>query len=130
MKLLIAVGATPKTEEGPAAVKALLAAASEIRVMSPSVVGTFQWLSGDVDEARRIADDRLTEMLGRLEPSSTTTGSVGDELAENAFADIFRTFQADHVLLIAASTARLWQQRKVLDNLLESHGVSVTLVLV
>ena len=101
MRLLIAVGETPAEDTPPPAVAALLAVATEIRVMSPSLVGPLQWLDGDVDEARRIADDRLTDMLGRLGPAdASVTGVRGDELAGTALAGALRDFEADHATAI------------------------------
>jgi hypothetical protein len=131
VKLLIAVGETPGEERRPEAVAALIAAATEIRVLSPSLVGPLHWLAGDIDKAHRVAEDRLTEMLGRLEGAdATVSGVLGDELAGTALADGLRGFDADHVLLVAASSDRFWRRRKVLERLLDEYGVSVTIVLV
>lgn len=131
MRLLIAVGETPAEDTPPPAVAALLAVATEIRVMSPSLVGPLQWLAGDVDKARRIADDRPTDMLGRLGPAdASVTGVRGDELAGTALADTLRDFEADHAMLLAAPDDTLWHRRRVLERLLDDYGLSVTIVLV
>lgn len=131
MKLLIAVGETPSTTQPPAAIAALLAAATEIQVLSPSLVGPLSWLTGGVDRARLDADDRLNEMLGRLEGlEADAAGTRGDELAGTALSDVLDRFAADHVMLIASSSDRLWQRRKVLDRLLQERGLTVTIALV
>jgi len=50
---------------------------------------------------RRIADDRLTDMLGRLAPAdASVTGVRGDELVGTALADALRDFEADHATAI------------------------------
>lgn len=131
MRLLIAIAETPTAEQPPPAVAALIGEATEIRVLSPSLVGPLHWLTGDIDKARRIADDRLAEMLGRLEDADApVTGIRGDELAGTALAEGLQGFDADHVLLIAASSDRLWRRQKVLQRLLDQYGLSVTIVLV
>jgi hypothetical protein len=131
MRLLIAVGESPKEDTPPPAVAALLAAATEIRVLSPSLVGPLHWLTGDVDKAQRVAEDRLTQMLGRLEAADASVTSVrGDELTGTALADALRGFPADHALLIAASGDTLWRRRRVLERLLDEYHLSVTIVLV
>ena len=48
MKLMIAVGVTPDGEMPPG-IGALVAAATDILVMSPSIVGPLRWLAGGVD---------------------------------------------------------------------------------
>jgi hypothetical protein len=131
MKLLIAVAETPKEQTPPQAVSAILEAATEIRVLSPSIVGPLRWLAGAVDKAQRIAEDRLTEMLGRLEDTDAiVSGARGDELVGTAIADAMRGFDADHVLLIAAAGDTQWRRRHVLERLLDEYGLSVTVVLV
>ena len=131
MKLLIAVGEVPKVETPPPAIAAIVGAATEIRVLSPSLVGPLHWLTGDIDKARLVANDRLTEMLKRLEAADAPVSGIrGDELAGTALAEAFGDFDADHVVLVAASGDTLWRRRRVLERLLDEYGVSVTIALV
>lgn len=132
MKLLIAVGEVPSNETPPPPIAALLAAATEIRILSPSQAGPLQWLTGDIDKAQRVANDRLTEMLCRLDAAADVpvSGLRGDELAATALAEALGDFDADHVVLVAARGDSLWRRRRLLDRLLDDYGLSVTIELV
>jgi hypothetical protein len=101
MKLLIAVGDAVETVEGlPVGVSALLGDASEALVVSPSHVSRLEWLTGGVDNARRVADERLASVLGQLDDVGVEAqGMVGDELVGLAFDDALRDFAADHILI-------------------------------
>lgn len=130
MRLLIAVGkAASDAMEIPTGVSTLVNAASEILVLSPSLVGPLAWLTGEVDEARRTADHRLEEALSQLESTdASVAGMRGDELLRGAFDRAFRDFAADHVLIaVAASNRRIWQRQDVLTHLLDHYGVPVTI---
>lgn len=129
MKLLILAGDEPSAETPPAAVAALLDAASEVHVVAPSIVGPLHWLTGAIDDARHDADDRLTALLGHPDMPEGTSGTVGDELAGTSIADALRAFDADHVLVIAASGDGLWRKRRVVERLLDDHGLTVTIAL-
>jgi len=70
-------------------------------------------------------------MLGRLDDSGIAAeGTRGDELAGTALGEALDRFDAEHVILIAATTDKLWQRRQVLDRLLQERGLSVTIALV
>jgi hypothetical protein len=84
-----------------------------------------------VDKAQRIAEDRLTEMLGRLEEADAPVSGVrGDELVGTAIVDALRGFNADHTLLVATAGDTQWRRRRVLERLVDGYGLSVTVVLV
>jgi hypothetical protein len=132
VKVLIAAGtAASDPTDVPESVRQLVDSASDVRVLSPTLVGPLQWLYGDIDEARRIADDRLEVILGQLESVGVAaSGRVGDESARDAFEDAIRQFGPDHIL-IAVATSRYNRRRlhDVVDHLLEGFRLPVTIFL-
>jgi hypothetical protein len=133
VKLLIAVGDAVETvQDLPAGVAALLGDASEALVVSPSHVSRLEWLTGGVDNARQVADERLASVLGQLgEVGVEARGMVGDELVGLAFEDALRDFVADHILigLRPADRAR-FRRQQVIDRLLERFDIPITVFLV
>jgi hypothetical protein len=133
MKVVLAVGETVQTvEDLPPGVLLLLDGATETVVMSPSHVSRIEWLTGGVDEARRVADERLNTVLGQLDDSGVDAeGTVGDELVAAAFDDVLRDFAADHVLIALRRADRArFRRRHVIDRLLERYDIPITVFLV
>jgi hypothetical protein len=131
MRLLIAAGAdAPKSVEVPRGISILVGNASEVVVMSPSLVGRLDWLTGDVDEARQIADDRLQTAVELLASSidAPVEGVRGDEVLTTALDDALRDFPADHLLVVvSAANQKVWERQGVLDHVLEHHRLPVTI---
>ena len=131
MKLLIAAGDAPTGETSvPAGIRILLDGADEILVMSPSLVGPLDWLTGDVDHARHMAKERLAAVLGRLsDADASTSGVVGEELLATELGDAIREFGPDHILLVvAASNTGPWRKQRVLEKLLDRYPLPVTVM--
>ena len=62
--MLIATGGVAASEEGlPRLVRALIENASEVLVMTPTLVNRLRWLASDTDRARYEADARLATVL-------------------------------------------------------------------
>lgn len=130
MRLLIATGETVKHREDlPAGIATLLGAASEILVMSPSLVGRLEWLTGGVDAARHVAEERLTTVLDQLASTAATVQGVrGDELLRTAFDDAVGSFHPDHVVIVAKHEHYVnWERQRVLQHLLNVHRLAVTI---
>ena len=133
MKLLIATAAAVQREaQIPVGVRHLIEAASEVRVMSPSLVSPIEWLTGGVDSARASADQRLGVVLDQLAGLGVAaSGTRGDELGPTAIDDALREFDADHVIISLPSARKEASQRnKVIDHLLDQRGVPITVFIV
>jgi hypothetical protein len=128
-KLLIAAGeAAAKTEDIPQSVQSLIDAAEEILVIAPSLPGRFEWLVSATDKARQQADERLHTILGQLdEMGADARGAVGADDPLTAFEDAIRQFAPDHLLIaIRAGDRADWQERGLLDQLLERFTIPMT----
>ena len=129
MRLLIAVGAVPSGEDAlPVGIAALVDAASEILVMSPSLPDRLDFLTNDTAQARQLADERLAEVLGKLgETGISAAGTRGDEGPLTAFADAIRQFGPDHlVIALRPDDRRGWQEKHLIDRLLSRFGLPMT----
>jgi hypothetical protein len=129
MRLLIAVGeAVSDPTEVPAGIPLLVDGAEDILVMSPSLVSRLDWLTGGVDQARHVADDRLAVVLDQLESvGASASGVRGDELPLTAFEDAVRDFGPDHILLaVRASASGGWQGHDLITQLLDRFRLPVT----
>jgi hypothetical protein len=128
-RLLIAVGEPASgPQELPFGVRALLDAAEEILVIAPALPKRLEWLASATDRAREQADERLQAVLGQLdEIGAEASGAVGSDDPLVAFEDAIRGFSPDHVLIALRGEDRAgWQERGLLDQLLERFGVPIT----
>ena len=64
--LFIADAAVADTDELPTAVRAVIDAAAELYVVTPTLPGRLAWLADDVDRFRHIADKRLDAVLDHM----------------------------------------------------------------
>jgi hypothetical protein len=129
-RLLIATGEVAASEGAlPHLIRALIANASELLVMTPMLVSRLQWLASDSDRARYEADERLSTVLGQVEtiaPEAAIEGRIGDDTPFTAFADAIRDFLPDHILLaLRRGDHSGWQERGLLDQIRE-FGIPIT----
>jgi hypothetical protein len=129
-RLLIATGeAAASQDDLPRLVRTLIENASELLVMTPTLVSRLQWLASDTDRARYEADERLSTVLGHVEtltPEAEVSGRIGDDTPFTAFADAIREFGPDHILVALRSGDHSgWQERGLLDQIRE-FGIPIT----
>ena len=129
-RLLIVTGeAAASVEELPRLVRALVENASELLVVSPTLLTRLQWLASDTDRARFEADERLSTVLGHVEalaPEAVVRGDVGDDTPLTAFADAIREFHPDHILVaLRGGDHSGWQERGLLDQI-RAFGLPIT----
>ena len=89
MRLLIATGVVVPESEVPGSILHLIRSASQILVLSPGLVGPLHWLTGEVDHAQYVAEERLASVVEQLSESTTAQieGVRGFELLRTAFDD-------------------------------------------
>ena len=64
--LFVADAAVAEVGELPPAARALIDAAAEVYVLTPTLPGRLAWLADDVDRCRHVADERLDTVLGHM----------------------------------------------------------------
>jgi hypothetical protein len=128
-RLLIAAGeAAARGGQLPGGVRSLIDAAGEIMVISPALPGRLDWIASDTDKATARADERLQTVLGQLaEMGATARGRTGADDPLLAFEDAIREFAPDHLLIGLRSEDRSgWQERRLLDRILERFQIPMT----
>ena len=128
-RLLIVAGEVADSPHAlPFGVRELIDAADEVLVVTPALPTRFEWLASATDKAREQADERLRAVLGQIEELGTeAAGEVGADDPLLAFEDALSGFSADHVLVaLRASDRAGWQERGLLDQLIERFGLPVT----
>lgn len=102
--LVLAGAALADLEELPPSVRALIDAADEVFVLTPTLTSRMQWLVSDTDRAHEAADERLDAVLGQLRSVDVSAqGAVGDDSPLDAVADRVRSFSPDHILIALRS---------------------------
>lgn len=127
-RLLIAAGeAVSDLESLPPAIRQLLDSADEILVMAPALPTRFQWLASDTDKTRELADERLRAVLSQVREAAPASGVVGADDPVLAFEETVEEFRPDHILVALRPADRTgWQERGLLDKLLERFDVPLT----
>jgi hypothetical protein len=127
-RLLIAVGAAAgDLEEVPPAVRTLIDSADEIMVVAPALPSRWQWLASDTDKTVEKADERLRSVLRQLNDANLVRAEVGADDPLLAFTDAAREFPPDHIVIAIRDDDRAdWQERGLMDQLLSSFTVPIT----
>jgi len=106
----------------------LVDSADEILVIAPELPTRTHWLVSDTDKARMAADERLKMVLGNLEErGQAARGEIAADDPMLAFEDAIEEFHPDHVVIVLRSAERSgWQERGLLDQVLQRFGLPIT----
>jgi nucleotide-binding universal stress UspA family protein len=126
--LFIADAAVADVDELPPAVRAIIDAAAEVYVLTPTLPGRLAWLADDVDRFRHVADERLDVVLGHMRSiGAHTSGLAGRGSLALVVEDAIAQFQPDHVLLALCSPEHAnWQERRLLEEIEQRFGLPLT----
>jgi hypothetical protein len=126
--LVVADAAVAEVSELPSRVRAVIDAAAELYVLTPSLPGRLAWLADDVDRCRHVADERLDTVLGHMR--SIGARASGDALRGSVlavFGDAVAAFQPDHILVALRSSEHAnWQERELIEHVKQRFGLPVT----
>ncbi len=126
--LYIADAAVAEVDELPAGVRAVIDAAAEIYVVTPSLPGRLAWLADDVDRFRHVADERLDTVLGHLRLiNDHVSGAALRGSVITVITDGVEQFRPDHILLGLRSSAQAnWQEHGLVEHVEQHFGVPLT----
>jgi hypothetical protein len=126
--LVVADAAVAEVTELPARVRAVIDAASEVYVVTPSLPGRLAWLASELNESRHAADERLDIVLGHMRSlGARASGVTGDDSTLTAFADAVAEFKPDHILIALRSSDHAnWQERGLIERVKERFGLPLT----
>jgi nucleotide-binding universal stress UspA family protein len=116
--LFVADAAVADVAELPRSVRAVIDAAAEIYVVTPTLPGRLAWLADDVDRFRHVADERLDTVLGHLRSIGAHAGGAAMRgSVTTVIADAVATFRPDHILIALRSSEHSnWQERKLIEH--------------
>ena len=126
--LFIADAAVADLDELPTAVRAVIDAASDLYVVTPTLPGRLAWLADDVDRFRHIADKRLDTVLDHMrEIGAHATGVASRGSVLRVIADAVEEFGPDHILIALRDSEHAnWQERGLVPHVEERFGLPLT----
>ena len=96
--LFVADAAVADVGELPPAVRAVIDAAAEVYVVTPTLPGRLAWLADDIDGFRHLADERLDTVLGHMHSiDAHASGWAGRGSVLTPIADAVARFRPDHI---------------------------------
>jgi nucleotide-binding universal stress UspA family protein len=126
--LFVADAAVADVDELPLAVRAVIDAAVEVLVVTPTLPGRLAWLADDIDGFRHLADERLDAVLGHMHSiDAEASGWAGRGSVLAPIADAVARFQPDHILLALRSREHAnWQEKRLIQHIEERFGLPLT----
>jgi nucleotide-binding universal stress UspA family protein len=126
--LFVADAAVADVDELPPAVRAVIGAAAEVYVVTPTLPGRLAWLADDIDGFRHLADERLDAVLGHLHTiDAHASGWAGRGSVLTPIAEAVSQFRPDHILLALRSREHAnWQEKRLIEHIEERFGLPLT----
>jgi hypothetical protein len=126
--LFVADAAVADVAELPLAARALIDAAAEVYVLTPTLPGRLAWLADDVDRCRHVADERLDTVLEHMHSiGAYASGLAGRGSVMTVIGDAVADFKPDHILLALHSSDHAnWQEHKLGERVKQRFGLPLT----
>ena len=126
--LFVSDAAVADVHELPPVVCAIIDAATEVHVLTPTLPGRLAWLADDVDRFRHYADERLDTVLSYMHAIGADAGGAarrGSVLT--VIADAVTAFEPDHILIaLHVSEHANWQERRLIEHVENRFRLPVT----
>jgi hypothetical protein len=109
-------------------VRALIDAAGELYVVTPSLPGRASWIADDVDDPRHVAEERLVAVLHNMRSiGARVSGRRGDDSVLTAVGDAVTEFQPNHILLALRSHEHAsWQEKGLIEEIRDRFNLPLT----
>ncbi len=126
--LFVSDAAVAGVEELPPAVRAIIDAAAEVYVLTPTLPGRLAWLADDVDRFRHHADDRLDAVLSHMRSiGARASGAAARGTVMTVIADAVTEYEPDHILIaLRLSDHANWQERRLIEHIEKRFRLPVT----
>ena len=126
--LFVSDAAVADVDELPPAVRAIIDAAAEVHVLTPTLPGRLAWLADDVDRFRHFADERLDTVLNHLHSiGADASGAAARGSVMTVVADAASEFEPDHILIALHVSAHAnWQERRLIEHIEKRFRLPVT----
>ncbi len=127
--LFVVDAAVADVDELPPQVRAVIEAAVELYVLTPTLPGRLAWLADDVDRCRHVADARLNTVLEHMHAidANVSGGAAFRGSVMTVIDDAVAEFDPDHILLAMRSPEHAnWQERGLVEHVEKRFGRPVT----
>src|SRR4051812_23009151 len=126
--LFVSDAAVADVDELPPVVRAIIDAATEVYVLTPSLPGRLAWLADDVDRFRHYADDRFDTVLSQMDAiGADAAGALRRGSVLTVIADAVTAFEPDHILIaLHVSEHANWQERRLIEHVENRFRLPVT----
>jgi hypothetical protein len=126
--LVVSDAALADADQLPRLVRALIEAAAELYVITPSLPGRGAWLTDDVDRPRHDAEARLEAVLRNMRSiGARASGRTGDDTTLTAIEDAVAEFQPDHILVALRDAEHAnWQERGLIEQIKDRFSLPLT----
>jgi hypothetical protein len=126
--LFVADAAMTEVGELPPGVRAVVDAAAEVYVVTPTLPGRLAWLADDVDRFRHVADERLDIVLDQMRSiGAHARGLAARGSVPLVIEDAVAEFRPNHILIALRGPEHAdWQERKLIEHIEQRFGLPVT----
>jgi nucleotide-binding universal stress UspA family protein len=116
--LFVSDAAVADVDELPPVVRAIIDAAIEVTVVTPTLPGRLAWLADDVDRFRHYADERLDTVLSHLHAiGADAAGAARRGSVLTVIADAVTDSEPDHILIaLHVSEHANWQEHRLIEH--------------
>jgi nucleotide-binding universal stress UspA family protein len=116
--LFVSDAAVADVDELPPVVRAIIDAAIEVYVLTPTLPGRLAWLADDVDRFRHYADERLDTVLSYMHAiGADASGAARRGSVVTVIGDAVTAFDPDHILIaLHVSEHANWQERRLIEH--------------
>jgi nucleotide-binding universal stress UspA family protein len=126
--LFVSDAAVADVDELPTAVRAIVDAASEVYVLTPTLPGRLAWLADDVDRFLHYANERLDTVLSHMHAiGADAAGAAARGSVMTVIADAVTEFDPDHILIARHVFDQAnWQERRLIEHVEARFRLPVT----
>src|SRR3954454_3920648 len=126
--LFVSDAAVADVDELPSVVRAIIDAATEVYVLTPTLPGRLAWLADDVDRCRHHADERLDTVLSHVHAIAADAGAAAARgSVVTVIADAVMAFEPEHILIaLHVSEHANWQERRLIEHVANRFRLPVT----
>src|SRR3954454_85811 len=116
--LFVSDAAVADVDELPPVVRAIIDAATQVDVLTPTLPGRLAWLADDVDRFRHYADERLDTVLSYMHAIGADAGGAAPPGRPPAvLPEAVTAFEPDHILIaLHVSEHANWQERRLIEH--------------
>jgi nucleotide-binding universal stress UspA family protein len=126
--LFVADAAVADVGQLPPPVRAVIDAAAEVYVLTPTLPGRLAWLADEIDGFRHVADERLDTVLGHMHSiGAHASGAASRGSVLTVIGDAVAEFKPDQILLALRSAEHAnWQERGLVKHIEQRFGLPLT----